>query len=238
VFAILLELASGGEATAGRALFLLLVEAGGGVLFGLAIGTLAYRMLKKVDNYQVEVIITLALVMGGYALADRLHTSGPIAIVVAGLLIGNQGRAFAMSATTREHLDAFWELIDEILNALLFMMIGLEVLVMPFTPAFLAAGAVAIAISLLARGASVGAMVAALRPLRRFDPGTVRILTWGGVRGGIAVALALSLPAGPDRNVILAMTYVVVVFSIVAQGLTLGRLVERIYPGVRGEGEV
>ena len=153
VFLIILELALGGhEITLGGVALLFLEEAVGGAVLGLVIGVLAYQMLKRVNNYQVEVIITLALVMGGYALADRIHTSGPIAIVVAGLLIGNQGRAFAMSETTREHLDDFWELVDEILNALLFLLIGLEMLIMPFTAALFMAGLLAILISLFPAG--------------------------------------------------------------------------------------
>ena len=231
VFLILLELAGGGvDVTVRKTFSLFLTETVGGAALGLLFGYLAYRMLKGVNNYQVEVIITLALVMGGYTLADRMHTSGPIAIVVAGLLIGNQGRAFAMSDLTREHLDAFWELVDEILNAMLFLLIGLEVLVIPFNRAYVIAGIAGIGITLLARWSSVGLTVGALRPFRAFSPGTVRILTWGGLRGGISVALALSLPAGPQRDVILVMTYITVVFSIIVQGLSLGRLVKRIYP--------
>jgi CPA1 family monovalent cation:H+ antiporter len=231
VFVILLELAAGGaDVTARGALSLFLTETVGGAGLGLLAGFLAYVMLKRVDNYQVEVIITLALVMGGYALADTLHTSGPIAMVVAGLLIGNHGRAFAMSDVTREHLDAFWELVDEILNALLFLLIGLEIQVIPFDRAHVIAGIAAIGVALLARWASVGLTVGALRPLRAFSPGAVRVLTWGGLRGGISVALALSLPLGPHRDVILVMTYIVVVFSIIVQGLSLGKLVKRIYP--------
>jgi Na+:H+ antiporter len=235
VFVIILELVIGGGAvTVERVLALFLEEAVGGALLGLAVGFVAYQMLKRVDNYQVEIIITLALVMGGYALADRLHTSGPIAIVVAGLLIGNSGRAFAMSETTRKNLDAFWELVDEILNALLFMLIGLEMQIIPFTPAFLAAGLLAIGITLIARWASVGGAISIMRPFRSFSPGTVSILSWGGLRGGISVALALSLPSGPERNAILVITYIIVVFSIIVQGLTLGKLVDRIYPDIDG----
>jgi CPA1 family monovalent cation:H+ antiporter len=231
VFVILLELAVGGtDVTARRALYLFLTETVGGAALGLLAGFLAYVMLKRVNNYQVEVIITLALVMGGYALADNLHASGPIAMVVAGLLIGNQGRAFAMSDVTREHLDAFWELVDEILNALLFLLIGLEIQVIPFDRGYVIAGIAAIGVALLARWASVGLTIGALRPLRSFSPGAVRILTWGGLRGGISVALALSLPLGPHRDVILVMTYIVVVFSIIVQGLSLRKIVNRIYP--------
>ena len=231
VFLILLKLSGGGvDVTVRQAVSLFLTETVGGAALGLLFGFLAYRMLKGVNNYQVEVIITLALVMGGYTLADRVHTSGPIAIVVAGLLIGNRGRAFAMSDLTREHLDAFWELVDGILTAVLFLLIGLEIQVIPFNRAYVIAGIAGIGVTLLARWISVGATVAALRPFRRFSPGAVRILTWGGLRGGISVALALSLPVGLQRDVILVMTYITVVFSIIVQGLSLGRLVKRIYP--------
>ncbi|MDH3237266.1 MAG: sodium:proton antiporter [Deltaproteobacteria bacterium] len=231
VFVILLELSGGGvDVTVRQAFSLFLTETVGGAALGLLFGFLAYRMLKGVNNYQVEVIITLALVMGGYTLADRLHTSGPIAIVVAGLLIGNRGRAFAMSDLTREHLDAFWELVDGILTAVLFLLIGLEIQVIPFNRAYVIAGIAGIGVTLLARWISVGLTVGALRPFRRFSPGTVRILTWAGLRGGISVALALSLPVGPQRDVILVMTYITVVFSIIVQGLSLGKVVKRIYP--------
>ena len=199
-------------------------EALGGIALGLLMGWLAYEMLKRVDNYQVEVIITLGLVMGGYELAHVLHTSGPLAIVAAGLLIGNQGRALAMSETTRRNLDTFWELVDEILNALLFILIGIEVLVLTISLRHLLAGLALIPAVLLVRLLSVG-IPFGLRerklPLRNQ---TVKILTWGGLRGGIAVALALSFPQGPYRSVILVGTYLVVVFSIVVQGLTIRRL--------------
>ncbi len=231
VFLILLELSGGGvDVTVRKVFSLFLTETVGGAALGLLFGFLAYRMLKGVNDYQVEVIITLALVMGGYTLADSMHTSGPIAIVVAGLLIGNRGRAFAMSDLTREHLDAFWELVDGILTAVLFLLIGLEIQVIPFNRAYVIAGIAGIGITLLARWISVGLTVGALRPFRRFSPGTVRILTWGGLRGGISVALALSLPVGPQRDVILVMTYITVVFSIIVLGLSLGKVVKRIYP--------
>jgi CPA1 family monovalent cation:H+ antiporter len=228
LFLIILEMAAGGhEMTIAHVGEVFAEEALGGAFFGLGIGYAAYRMLKSVDNYQVEVLITLALVAGGYALADRLHLSGPIAIVVAGLLIGNHGRLLAMSAETREHLDLFWELVDEILNAVLFVLIGLEVLVLTFTGAHLIAGMAMILVVLAARFVSVLIPVTALRPFRPFDPGTVRIMTWGGLRGGISIALALSLPPGMERGVIVAITYIIVAFSILVQGLTIGPLVRR-----------
>jgi len=204
---------------------LFLQEAVGGVVFGLAIGGLTYWMIKQVDNYQVEILLTLALVMGGYALALTLHTSGPIAVVVAGLMIGNHGRMLAMSEHSREHLDTFWELLDEILNAVLFVLIGLEVLVLSFSNEVLLAALALIPVVLAARFVSVSIPINLLRLRRAFSPGVIRILTWGGLRGGVSVALALALPAGDARDTILAITYVIVVFSIVVQGLTIGRLV-------------
>ena len=229
IFLIILEIATGsGEVTVGHIGLLFVQEALGGALFGLVIGYLAYRMLKQVDSYQVEVLITVALVTGGYALAMAWHLSGPIAIVVAGLLIGNHGRRLAMSEKTRHHLDIFWELVDELLNGVLFVLIGLEVLVLVLTKAYLLAGLLLIPLVLLARFIAVGIPVTVLRPFRDFDPGAIRIMTWGGLRGGISVALALSLPPGPERDAILAITYAIVVFSILVQGLTIGRLVKSV----------
>ena len=219
---------SGRGVTAGHIAALFLEEAVGGALFGLAAGYLTFRLLKSVDNYQVEVLLTLALVIGGYALASALHLSGPIAIVVAGLLIGNHGRRLAMSDTTREHLDLFWELLDGILNAILFVLIGLEVLVLTFTRDLFIAGLLAVPALVLARWISVGLPVAVMKRWRSFTPGAVAIMTWGGLRGGISVALALSLPAGREREVVLAVTYILVVFSILIQGLTIHRVVQRV----------
>jgi monovalent cation:H+ antiporter, CPA1 family len=227
-FLVLLEIATGtAEPTLGHIAALLGQEVVGGVLFGLLIGYVAFRMLLSVENYQVEVLITLAVVTGGYALAMALHLSGPIAIVVAGLLIGNHGRRLAMTARTREHLDTFWELVDEVLNAVLFVLLGLEVLILTFTGRYLAAGLVLIPLVIVARFFAVGIPITLLRQFRTFSPGAVRLLTWGGLRGGISVALALSLPPGPQRDVIIAITYAIVVFSIVVQGLTVGPLIRR-----------
>jgi monovalent cation:H+ antiporter, CPA1 family len=231
LFLGLLEIASSGQGfDPGRLAVLFLREAVGGAAFGLAAGYFVYRLLKTVDNYHVEILLSLALVSGGYALANALHLSGPIAMVIAGLLIGNHGRLFALSPTTIQHLDLFWELIDEVLNAVLFVLLGLEVLVVSFTGRYLAAGVLAIPIVLLARLASAGLPVWLLSRWQVVGRGTVRILTWGGLRGAISVAMALSLPrqvegvAVTEREVILVATYVVVVFSILVQGLTIGPL--------------
>lgn len=225
VFLSVLDIATGDRgATVGGVVQLLLAEVLGGVALGLVLGYLAYRLLKSVDNYQVEVLITLALALGGYALAGAIHTSGPLAMVAAGLLIGNREH-LAMSASTREHLGTFWELVDEILNAMLFVMIGLEVLVLTLSGRYLVAGVLAIPLVLLARLAAVGVPMRLLALRRKFAPRAIRILTWGGLRGGISVALALSLPQGAAREVILTMTYIVVAFSICVQGLTVKKLV-------------
>lgn len=210
------------------------IEALGGVIYGLCIGWICFYMLKSVDNYQIEVLLTLALVMGGYALANRLHVSGPLAMVVAGLLIGNRGRRDAMSEQTREHLDNFWELIDEILNAVLFLLIGLEVLAIAGDLRVLAAGLLIIPLVLIARFVSVGVPVLVLRRFQEFSVGAVPVLTWGGLRGGISVALALSLPAGEVRDLLVTVAYVVVVFSIIVQGLTIRHVVARVTGTGRG----
>ena len=226
IFLVLLGIATGrNEADAQSISLLLLQEAGGGLLFGLLSGYLVFSMLRQIDNYQVEVLLTLALVMGGYALANALHISGPIAMVVAGLIIGNHGRSLAMTAKTRKHLDMFWELADEVLNAVLFVLIGMEILVLSFKGEYLLAALVIIPLVLAARYISVGIPVTLLRRFRSFSPQVLEIMTWAGLRGGISVALALSLPLGMERDVILAITYAVVVFSILVQGLTIGALV-------------
>lgn len=224
IFLVVLNLVPKEAVHATDVLALFAEEALGGAALGLVLGYIAYRMLRSVDNYQVEILITLALVMGSFGLADLLHTSGPIAVVVAGLLIGNHGRQWAMSETTREHLDNFWELLDELLNAVLFVLIGLEVLVLSFQQPYLMAGLVAIPMVLAARWLSVVLQIRLFSLVREFSARTVTILTWGGLRGGISVALALSLPPGSSRDALVTITYAVVVFSILVQGLTINRV--------------
>ena len=228
LFSLLLTMANTGVTPSvqkGLAAFVL--ETGGGLLFGAGVGYLTYRLLKSVDHYQVEVLMTLASVVGGYALANHLHVSGPLAMVVAGVMIGNRGRADAMSETTRRYVDMFWELIDEILNAVLFVLIGMEVLLVEFPGRILLAGAGAALVALLARLVSVGLPVMLLRRASRLPKGAWSVLTWGGLRGGISVALALSIQPGPGRDIVLALTYCVVVSSILGQGLTVGWVIRR-----------
>ena len=204
------------------------MEVVGGVLFGAALGYVVNRMMARVDQYQLEILLTLALVTGGYAAAQRMHISGALAMVVAGLMIGSTGRSTSMSDITRDRLDDFWELVDEFMNAVLFVLIGIEVVIVEFTGTYLVAGLIAFPLVLLARWISVGAPLAALSRVRSAMPGTLTILTWAGLRGGISVALALSLPPGPYRAPILTATYVVVCLSIVGQGLTVEGVVKRV----------
>jgi len=228
IFSLLLGILKSGTApTPGQGFELLVHEAGGGLVLGFALGYVTFRLLRSVDNYQVEVLLTLAAVMGGYALASKLHVSGPLAMVVAGLMIGNHGRALAMSDTTRRYLDMFWELLDEILNAVLFVMIGMEVLLIVFSVSELMAASVAVIVTLLARLLTVGLPVSLLRGAFKLPRGSWKVLTWGGLRGGISVALALSLPIGAERDTIVALTYCVVVFSILVQGLSIGYITRR-----------
>jgi len=244
VFLVLLQLSGAGEAAGavaplsskvGTVGLLLLEEVGGALLLALVLGFATYKMLKSVDNYQVEIMLTLALAMGVYALADALHLSAPIAAVVAGLFVGNQGRALAMTEKTREHVDTFWELVDEILNVVLFLLIGLELLVLPIERKWLVAGVLAIPIVLAARWLGVAGVIGSLSRMKAQSKGAITILTWGGLRGGISVAMALSLPASSSRSLVLTLTYFVVVFSILVQGLTVGRVV-RMTTGAKAEG--
>ncbi len=234
IFSLLLAmLASGTTPSASDGLHVLLQEAGGGIVFGLTLGYVTFRLLKSVDSYEVEVLLTLAAVTGGYALASRLHVSGPLAMVVAGLIIGNRGRAEAMSDTTRRYVDTFWELVDEILNAMLFVLIGMEVLVIVFSVHTMVAAGIALVVTLCARLLTVGLPVALLGRKFGLPRGSWKVLTWGGLRGGISVALALLLPHGPERATIVTLTYCVVVFSILVQGLSIGAVTRKAV-GTRG----
>jgi CPA1 family monovalent cation:H+ antiporter len=231
IFIVMIQLSgltAGHEPTSAGAVSVLLVkEIGGAVILGLGLGIIAYQMLRRVDNYQVEVLLTLALAMGVYALADAVHFSAPISSVVAGLFVGRKGRTLAMSQKTREHLDDFWELIDEILNAVLFLLIGLELLVLPLERRWIVAGLLAIPLVLLARWLCISAIIGSLRMVRPQSKGAISVLTWGGLRGAISVAMALAVPASDSRSLLLTLTYCVVVFSILVQGLSIGWVIRR-----------
>ncbi|MBC8083248.1 MAG: cation:proton antiporter, partial [Hymenobacter sp.] len=229
IFATVLSVAQAGtEALNGwSVLGLFLREGLGGLGLGLGLGYGGARLLRSVDNYKVEVLLTLALVTGGNALATLLHTSGPLAMVMAGIIIGHQGRR-DMSAVTQEYVDKFWEILDEIFNAVLFVLMGLEMLVLRITPLYILVGLVAVGLVLVARFISVGLPLALLSLRREFTDNSLTILTWGGLRGGISVALALSLPSAMPRDLLVGVTYVVVVFSILVQGLTVGPLAKRL----------
>ena len=233
VFTVVVAVAVGNDGNGGDvdALFatkLFFTEAVGGVILGLVAGYTGYRAMHHVDEHNLEVLITLALVMVTYAAALRLHMSGPIAMVVAGLFIGNKAMKFAVSEKTRDYIRKFWSLIDEILNSVLFLLIGLEVLVIAQLVDQVGVALLAIPVTLAARWISVFVPISILSRWRSFSKGAIPILTWGGLRGGIAVALALSLPVNEYKPTILTITYAVVLFSIIVQGLTIKPLVERI----------
>lgn len=205
-------------------MWLFVQESLGGALLGLILGYIAYQFLKPIDDYITEILITISLVLVGGSLSHFLHVSEPIAAVCAGLLIGNRGRQFAMSEKSSEHIDLFWHLIDEILNSILFVLLGLEILVLAFQFNFLLAGILAIPVVLLTRFIGIASIINLLKFFKhKFHPKVIRILTWGGLRGGISIALALSIPEGSYRDIILSMTFIVVIFSVVVQGLTVKR---------------
>ena len=228
IFSILMGMLMMGELPSfDEGLGMLMREAGGGLLYGLLLGYITFRLLASIDNYQVEVMLTLAAVMGGYLLASKLHVSGPLAMVVAGLVVGNDGREYAMSHTTRQYVDMFWEMIDDILNAVLFVLIGMEVLLIAFSFNLLIAAIAMVMLTLAARALTVWVPVVAAPGYFNLPRGAGVVLTWGGLRGGISVALALSLPQGPERDIVLALTYGIVVASILVQGLTIGKIASK-----------
>lgn len=231
VFLTIYQIASAGlgHIHASEIGLLFLEEVGGGILLGLILGFIAFRLMRAIDNYEVEVMITLAIVMGGYLLANYLHFSGPLAMVVAGLMVGHERfRTTTMSDITERYVDKFWELMDVLFNAVLFVLIGLNIILLRFEGTFVLAGLLAIPIVLLARYAALALPIAFFRKRLEFVPNTNLIMTWGGLRGGISIALALSLGVEMEKELLVTMTYVVVVFSIVVQGLTVERVVKKL----------
>lgn len=230
VFAVLLQLAQEGskDMTVLHISWLFLKEAGGGFLLGVLLGVGASRAMRKIDDYKVSVLITLSVVMGGYLIASTLHFSGPLTMVFAGLIIGNLKKKWAMSPITKDYLDKFWELNDEILNAILFLFIGFNLLLIPDISNYWLPGVSCIVIVLFSRFISIWLPTTFIPFREKFSRGTIKVLVWGGLRGGVSIALALSIADGPYKKVIIGITYFVVVFSIVVQGLTIGKLANRV----------
>lgn len=226
VFSVILATVSGDHVTPGHAAEMFLVEAVGGAALGLVVGWIAFRAMRAIDDYPVELLITLATVMGGYALTRQLNVSGPVAMAVAGLMIGNQGVALAMSDTTRDYVIKFWALMDEVLNAVLFLLIGLEGVALLGETPLLLVGLAAIPLVLLARALSVAAPLLLWSKSLPFRT-TLPVLVWGGLRGGISIAMALSLPNGEPKNLLLTATYVVVLFSVLVQGATISSVIPK-----------
>ena len=237
IFLTIFGIASGsaGDFSIADVLTLFIHEVGGGLLLGALLGWITVRLMKSIDDYDIEVIITLATVMTGTIVAQYLHISAPLAMVVAGLMVGgNTARKMAMSELTENYVDKFWELIDILLNTLLFVLIGMELLVLDLEPEFVMAGLLAIPIALLCRYASLIIPVNVFAKRLDFVPNTNLIMTWGGLRGAISIALALGLTYEMHRELFLVMTYVVVIFSIIVQGLTVGKLVKKLRRKIEG----
>jgi CPA1 family monovalent cation:H+ antiporter len=230
VFLTLFGIATKGEVDAGHIALLFLEEVGGGILLGFILGYTGYLLMGSIDDWETEVMISLALVMGGYLLASQLHFSGPLAVVVAGLFIGNRARSKAWSDETESYLDKFWELVDVFMNAILFVLIGMELLIMHYENIYLILGIIGIAIVLLSRYISISIPIGLLKRKLDFVPGTSILMTWGGLRGGISIALALSLKPEMGRDLFLNITYIIVIFSILVQGLSMKRLVQKFRP--------
>jgi CPA1 family monovalent cation:H+ antiporter len=230
IFLTIYSIAKGGEHVSfSHIAEMFAVEVLGGIALGLLLGWITYRLMKSIDDYDVEVIITIAAVMGGTLLAQKLHTSAPLAMVSCGLMVGNDTiRNTAMSEQTEMYVDKFWELVDVLLNTLLFVLIGMEILVLSFKGQYIIAGLIAIPIVLLCRYASLWAPIKFFSKKLDFVPNTNLIMTWGGLRGGISIALALSLTQEMHKELFLVITYAIVVFSIIGQGLTVGPLIKRL----------
>lgn len=232
MFAVVLKMATDTsfDATFGSVSKLFLLEAGGGILLGALLGFTASNVMKKIDDYKVSVLITLSIVMGGFLIAKQLHFSSPLAMVIAGLIIGNYGKSVAMSETTRDYLSKFWELIDEILNAILFLFIGFELLMLPDLQEQLLLGVVAIFICLLARTLAIFIPASTILRRNTYSKGSLTTMVWGGIRGGVSIALVMSIPnsIGDIKDILLEVTYIVVLFSIVVQGLTVGKVAKKV----------
>ena len=230
LFAVILQLTRSGDVgfSFSAISWLLIKEAAGGILLGMLLGFTAFKAMQRIDDYIVSVLITLSVVMGGYLIAHSMHISGPLTMVAAGLIIGNYGKKTAMSTVTQDYLNKFWELIDEILNAILFLFIGFELLLIPDITGHWAMGLTAIFLVLFARLLSIWIPALIVPFKNRFTRGTLAVLVWGGLRGGVSIALVLSMDPGPSKDLLLEITYFVVVFSIVCQGLTVGKLARKV----------
>lgn len=232
IFATILKIASDGAENFGIADIgiLFIQEAVGGIFMGLIIGFIGYKLMKSIDHFQTEILISLAMVMGGYSLCHSIHVSGPLAMVVAGLMTGNRGKELAMSDITKDYLGKFWEVTDEILNAVLFMLIGLEIVIVSFDLSYLTIGIITALIIIIARFVSLYIPAVLFRFKKVFGTKSLFIMTWGGLRGGISIALALSLPQNPYKNILVSITFVIVIFSILIQGITVEKVIKRLTP--------